>query len=291
MRCDKMHATISVRQCLANQEKLAGSNWLNQRGPYYPGCKGCETGTLARRGKLNDDDLRALLDGYHNRMNPPADVVTRVETGNRKLETGEMLKGEPMEATPGQQQTKECTKCKKPKPIERFSRLKKGDEKRRNVCMDCVAAYQRDRKARIWAEKERMKSEQLKSEPQNIEQETAEPQKDKAAAVPVAAPEKQVEPSPARESTAPTCLQAEDGILQADHGQEAHATNSNQLLLDFSCYPEVLNEIKRIAHHEERPPEVQARFMLKRLLQGDPAASPLHLFTVLPSDRIEASCG
>jgi hypothetical protein len=37
--------------------------------------------------------------------------------------------------------------------------------------------------------------------------------------------------------------------------------------LDFSCYPEVLKEIKRIAHHEERPAEVQARFMLKRLLQ------------------------
>lgn len=68
---------------------------------------------------------------------------------------------------------------------------------------------------------------------------------------------KQAEPTPAKETTAPACLQNEDQILK------------NQLLLDFSCYPEVLNEIKRIAHHEERPAEVQARFMLKRLLQGD----------------------
>ena len=124
-----------------------------------------------------------------------------------------------MGATEGQHETnetKKCTKCGEPKPLELFARVYKGSEKRKPICNHCAAAYQRARKARIKA----------------------------------AVAEEQAEPAPAKEITASACRQDEGWIP------------ANQLLLDFSCYPEVLKEIKRIAHHEERTPEVQARFML-----------------------------
>lgn len=173
---------------------------------------------------------------------------------------------------------KQCYRCKEMKPLEEFLQDRKARDGHKNICLECNRAYQND-----WSEGKRKKaasSAPLKSEPQNIEQETAEPQKGQPAPAPDMAnghasrltphptpQEEQMEPDPARETAAPICPQNEDGILQADHGQDARATNSNQLTLDFSCYPEVLQEIKRIAHHEERPPEVQARYMLKRLLQ------------------------
>ena len=89
MRCDKMHATIAVRQCLANQKKMAGFEGCGTTSLRYPGCKDCQTGALARAGKLDDDDLRAILDGYHGRMHPPEDVVTAAETGTLKPATEE----------------------------------------------------------------------------------------------------------------------------------------------------------------------------------------------------------
>ena len=158
-------------------------------------------------------------------------------------------------------ETKECSKCKKPKPIERFSRLKKGEEKRKPNCMDCEAEYQRDRKA-----KKRALEEEHQRELHNIkliEDHVTHSESNEG---------KQAEPAPAQNETGNWKLETggQPGFetRQEAHGQDAHATiSSNQLTLDFSCYPEVLKEIKRIAHHEERPAEVQARFMLKRLLQ------------------------
>lgn len=140
-----------------------------------------------------------------------------------------------------------CTKCKKPKPIERFVRKHKGSEERRQPCLDCIAEYQRNRKAKLKAGKVRSKASSVRSD-------------DAPEATPNASPltphhQEKPEPAPRQETPAPVVPQDEDQILE------------NQLTLDFSCYPEVLQEIKRIAHHEERPPEVQARYMLKRVLQ------------------------
>ena len=218
MQCPTIDREMPVERCLEYQQpRISEDSWNKGELTVYPCCTGCRTGELLRLGK-QDEAIKSA----------------------EKEEKGMEIK-------------KQCRRCKKMKPLEEFCRDKKAKDGHRNVCLECNRAYQND-----WAGgkgKKAAKSEPLKSEPQNIKQETAEPQKVKAAPVPVAAPEKQVEPDPRQETPAPVVPQDEDQVLE------------NQLLLDFSCYPEVLNEIKRIAHHEERPPEVQARFMLKRLLQ------------------------
>lgn len=149
---------------------------------------------------------------------------------------------------------RKCKKCNKLQPIGRFSREKKGEEKRKHVCNDCAAAYQRDRKEKIRAaaaEEQRMRHDV------KLIEDHAEAARQSM--------EKQAEPTPAKETTAPACLTDRLGSPSHDELPD----DEHVLSMDFSCYPEVLKEIKRIAHHEERPPEVQARFMLKRLLQGE----------------------
>jgi len=233
MRCDKMHATISVKQCLSNQGRFVADVHHRIQGAierWYPGCVGCATGELARAGELNDDDLQALFAGPHARAEERSGRTPIIsEARNTNHENG------------GNMEEKQCKWCKKVKPLDDFSRKTSYSERRRNVCKECVKAYQRDWKARK-IDRQRMEAEE-KSEPRKIEQKTAEVRNAR------------MEPAPRQETPAPVMPQNEDQILE------------NQLLLDFSCYPEVLEEIKRIAHHEERPLEVQARYMLKRVLQ------------------------
>ena len=270
MRCDKMHATISVKQCLANQKALVGIAGSPVKSLRYAGCNGCETGRLARKGELGDDDVLALFDLLKARANPPAENLpepNRVEEPQNQIQEGAM------------EETKMCSRCKKPKPIGRFTRKSKDSEERRPHCMDCEIDYQRRHRMEKALAKKAAKGEsgEKKSEPQNIE-----PRKE----------EKQAEPNPARETAAPTCPQNGFNPLDLEERVVAKILK-NQLLLDFSCYPEVLKEIKRIAHHEERPAEVQARFMLKRLLQdgwGDEvgAAGGMRLIPLPHHDHMNA---
>lgn len=164
-------------------------------------------------------------------------------------EKEEMVKEKTADETAGKEtqrpREKQCKGCKKFKPLEEFTKDKKAKDGRRGLCLECNRIYQQD-----WRDnkvKALVKAERVRQEARPIE-EHAETARQRM--------EEQVEPSPGRESTAPACPQNEDLVLE------------NQLLLDFGCYPEVLQEIKRLAHNEERPAEVQARFMLKRLLQA-----------------------
>jgi hypothetical protein len=147
-----------------------------------------------------------------------------------------------------QQETKVCIRCKQEKPLNRFIRKMKESEDRRPHCADCEREYQR--------KYSRRKREKLAALEKTLHEVRLIEEHAKAGARCVSPPQNgmQAEPAPAKEISAPTCLQDEDDILE------------NQLLLDFSCYPEVLKEIKRLAHHLERPPEVQARYMLKHLM-------------------------
>lgn len=228
MRCDKMHATISVKQCLANQSVLVGIPGRAAKSLRYVGCKDCTVGVDARAGKLDDDDVRALFASLHAKACPPAETLPdrRTAAPHATAAKDEQIHEEMMA-----EEEKICSKCKEFKPVSRFVRESKGSEKRRQPCMDCIAAYHRDWMAR------RKKTEQVRhKEPRTRNEE-------------------RMEPAPSQETPAPAMPQDDDRILE------------NQLLLDFSCYPEVLEEIKRIAHDEERPLEVQARYMLKRVLR------------------------
>jgi len=172
----------------------------------------------------------------------------KVDEAIKSAEKEEMVKEKTADETAGKEtqrpREKQCKGCKKIKPLEKFAKDKKAKDGHRGLCLECNRIYQqdwRDKKVKALVEAERVRQEA------RLIEEYADTARQRM--------EEQAEPSPGRETAAPACPQNEDLVLE------------NQLLLDFSCYPEVLKEIKRIAHHEERPPEVQARFMLKRVLQ------------------------
>lgn len=285
MRCERMHATISIATCVANQENRMSQGMFRRPANdlLYAGCKDCPTGAQAARGELNDDDLKAVLEKLQNRFNPPADVVTETVrseasgTGSRKQEEVVMEK----EAAGMEGKQKQCSRCKQMKPLEEFLQDKKARDGHRNICLECNRAYQND-----WAggkRKDSARSQPLKGDPQNIEQETAEPQRGQPTPAPDMANGHASRLTPHPKKSRWSRLRPKRSRLQPAPQNEDQIIE-NQILLDFSCYPEVLKEIKRIAHHEERPPEVQARFMLRRLLQdgwGDEVGAryePMFLF-------------
>lgn len=294
MRCDKMHATITVERCLANQAATAGSwGWMNAT-PRYPGCKDCETGAAARSGKLDDADIEELKSRVVMADHRPPMPVVSTETPPRwsrgvenepedepenqeevvmkEHEPGGVSQktardSQPVEESPEPKKPmKICIRCKKPRPLDRFARKRKGEDALRPHCYECEKKYQHK-----YNEKRRAAMAAFEAEQSG---------KDGM----------QAEPAPAKEITAPACLQNEDEIL------------ANQLLLDFSCYPEVLKEIKRLADHLERPPEVQARFMLKRVMLDlvdrhpkdiepmIPGYEPMFLGDWPPSDNGDRQC-
>jgi hypothetical protein len=57
MYCERMHATISVKTCLARQ-KARPRSALYYGGPLE--CRDCEQGKLAATGQLNDEDVEKL---------------------------------------------------------------------------------------------------------------------------------------------------------------------------------------------------------------------------------------
>lgn len=221
MRCEKMHATISVAQCLKNQRKLAGVDGSpHVKSLRYPGCQDCATGARARAGELHDDDWRALLAGYRDRRHPPEDVVTVAEQR-------EQSKEESMEEA----KKKQCIKCGKTKPLDRFTKEKRAKDGHRNLCLECNKVYQR-----AWRAKKDAKL--VAAAAQGARKRHQDPLAEPAA----------------------------EGLTAPVPRQETPAA-SHVLTLDFSVYPEVLEEIKHLAAWEERPPEVQARLMLRRLLR------------------------
>ncbi len=127
MRCEKMHATISVRQCLINQEGK-GSFYAGTPSGRYPGCRNCEDGRLARAGQLSDSDLEKL----------------RNEVIGMKIETDADPKSTPSSAEEngalgGEAGERICRQCKKGKPLDKdhyyeSKRSKGGFE---GTCIEC----------------------------------------------------------------------------------------------------------------------------------------------------------
>lgn len=126
---------------------------------------------------------------------------------------------------------KQCRECGATKPLDRFAKDSKGKGGHRSLCLECNRIYQKK-----WRDKK---------EARLIEEAAAKASKKRDPVQP-AQTEGVTAPGPSRETT---------------------DTATHILTIDFSVYPEVLDEIKHLAAWEERPPEVQARLMLRRLLR------------------------
>lgn len=301
MRCEKMHATIRVQQCLANQQQKAGIDGGKATSLRYPGCQDCATGARARAGELNDDDWREIIAGYHARMNPPEEVVQRTaepqnrRTSNRRSKKPtkeevvmEEVRGEAL-GVRGEESTeaearKTCIKCGETKPLEQFCKEKKARDGHRGICLECNKLYQQE-----WRDKKQAKA---------IEAAIGEKAKVGAnSRSPLPA-----QPAPAKPDIVPGEGVGSNGrsTLPAPvPRQEMPGDISLTLTLDFSIYPEVLEEIKHLAVWEERPPEVQARLMLRRLLRPGTDERRLAksngeryqpMFLAATPDRPEAAC-
>lgn len=231
MRCDKMHAVISVRQCLSNQERMAGYSHL-AKSHYYPGCKDCPTGAEARTGKLHDDDLKELFDRLSARLNPPVDTIgkkqERIESPTKEEAVNEQE--QVVKST-----SKKCCRCGKSKPLAEFGARQKSKDGHHSHCLECNRKHQlvSARRAKERRDAERAELERIRT------------------LVAEGGSELPLAPAPV--------------VIQ--EAVAAETKNPNQLTLDFSRYPEVLEEIKHLAEWEERPVEVQARLMLRRLLR------------------------
>jgi len=164
-----------------------------------------------------------------------------------------------------------CSKCEEWKPPERFTTKTKDSEERRERCKDCVNEYNRNRNRRLSTT--RMATEAPDGQPLPL-------------VVPGAACG--MEPVPRQETPAPVVPQEmpipshecrKGGVLIDPRGisyfevPDEDAVLERQLLLDFSDYPQILEKIKHIAHYEERTPENQIRWLLRKWF-GDLGPKP-----------------
>ena len=212
IRCPTIDREMPVKRCLEYQRPRIGEDsWNKGELTVYPCCTGCRTGELLRLGKKDE-------------------AIQSAEKEEKQMEI----------------KKKQCSRCRKVKPLEEFCRDKKAVDGHRSICLECNRAYQNN-----WAADKREKEE--KAHPERLESSERTPQTGSGSEPPLA----------------PAAIPQDEQTVTEDARLESSTVRnapSHQLLLDFSCYPEVLKEIKRLAHHAERPVEVQARFMLKVML-------------------------
>jgi hypothetical protein len=206
-----MHATIAVKQCIGNQARLAGIEGSKAKSYRYPGCQDCPTGKLARRGKLNDDDLMEIFKALEGRAHPPAEVLPQtVGTAERQPKE---------EAVKEQEKPKEkrCVRCGQTKPLEAFCKDRKAFDGHKSYCLACNRIVQNEfaRKLRESKKAEAAELERMRHDARLIE-DHAEAARQRM--------EEQAEPTPARESTAPTCLHEEPDTLSISSSWTFHAT-------------------------------------------------------------------
>jgi len=212
MRCEPMRATISVKQCLFNQDAHAtnaGRRFISI-SPWLAKCKGCTQGALARSGDLDDGDIEAIKG------------VMQMDA-----ETTEIEQMEAKEAKPdGALMT--CKRCKRDDLLQEDMSVYKG--KAANVCKDCKRELCKQA-SRAGRDKQAKRRGSL-SEP------------------------------PARAGD----LVAKAGeFLEAV--QDYEVKHKKCFCIDLTDYPEVYERIERIARDEDRTPECQVRYWLRK--QGE----------------------
>ncbi len=332
MRCEKMHATMTMDQCIRNQDAKAGIPGLVRfSGPKYMMCQDCAQGLAARNGLLNDDDVEKLkedemarkrletveVDPLHGReacVNGAGDVgedgtyapeidallpaigdapatkrcakcgewkpanefhvdrhsatgltsyckiCNRTAKRERMREIREERNASKeaalMEAE-ANEPMKRCTKCGEEKPLSRFSTDGTGKPGRlRSICKECNARYVREyaeRKKReaLEAERTTASADQAGAVTRPTEMEQGTP----GLIVPILVPDETQRPnnSMTQRPNDPTTQRPDDPTT---------------LLIDFHRHRELLARIRTVADDEERTPESQVLYWLKKHVQA-----------------------
>lgn len=132
MRCERMHATITVASCIANQEYRESRVHI-KRG--LPSCWGCSEGIAAREGKFDDKDveeLKLIVLGQSGHLAKGGTMMSQALW--RAVSKGSVQDG-----------MKRCSKCKEIKSIEEFSHNKNSKDGLDYWCRDCYKCYKLSR--------------------------------------------------------------------------------------------------------------------------------------------------
>ena len=121
MRCERMHAVISVANCLNNQKKRMRGLSSRTNEPFYPSCSGCEQGELARSSRLSDDDVERII---------------------TEMRGDEIMKTATLEA----KDTKQCSGCGKIPPVSSFWKDSRGRNGLKSKCKDCLNMLSKERR-------------------------------------------------------------------------------------------------------------------------------------------------
>ncbi len=144
MRCDRLHAVISVADCLRRRNDVLGirpssPSWAKKVGKEYHPCSDCRQGAAAEAGLLDDEDVMRIMDeiaGYGPGKPKKEETLMRDEDGSAS-------------------QMKLCARHGKgcavdgPQPLEAFHRDSAAKDGRRALCKSCA----RHDAAQRWSQK------------------------------------------------------------------------------------------------------------------------------------------
>ncbi len=130
MRCERMHATITVASCIANQE-YRGSRVHIKRG--LPCCWGCSEGIAAREGKFDDKDveeLKLIVLGQSGHLAKGGTMMSQAL--GRAVSKGSVQDG-----------MKRCSRCGQIKSVESFSKNGSTKDGLSYWCRQCDSGRRR----------------------------------------------------------------------------------------------------------------------------------------------------
>jgi len=237
MRCPRFNITMTVQSCINRQENAGGR--IGNPVAINRGCLHCETGVLARQGKLNDDDM----DQITRNIKIPDIGETIRQINSRSLNRTNKVQNDgekknmksKKEAGPVPEGMKWCPGCKKFKPAnkENFNLNKNSPDGFYSYCRPCRSKIQKDARLK--------KSGKLPEKPEKPD-------------VPV--PFGPIYPKDKR-------------LKVESKSQKPAIIRQVALNLDFRKFPDVIDKIAAIAAQELRSPENQAVWMLKLLVGGE----------------------
>jgi hypothetical protein len=211
MRCERMRATIATSVCIRRQERSVISGKMGNEVFYE--CRDCE------QGRRIAEAARAGI------MGPAVDGMPGLDEDVRRLRERAMNidRGQQVVSAEQAPKTKVCSRCKKDKAVERFSRRTESPDGLQRWCKDCFSG--------------------LRGGGETDAQSSKTDGGETAISTTAQADEKQAEYL--TENCAATCI-----------------------IIDLSAYPDLHDEIKRIAAEEERTPEAQVRDWLRCRILG-----------------------
>lgn len=266
MRCDRLHATISVAQCLANQNR---TTYSHPSRSWMPSCWDCPTGELAREGKLTDADVESLKRDLMDKQVDQQQERIEMEQAQAKTDNQSPVgppAGRPVQAqadlaeeTPARHTCYRCGfECDLKDAAEYFYRDRALRDGFKSKCKKCSSETSKAAWARKREEAEKVrKVYQRPDKVSVVELPDSVGRKSMPASAPPPKQERAVRPE------AEAALHRSPAPVVNCVAPPAKETCDATLTVDFQDYPELLRKIKDFAKNEDRTPEAQVRYWLR----------------------------